>query len=68
MNEDDVIAKLRRRCRGTTQRQVAADIGISPQLLNDVLRERRSPGPAILRALGLQFHAAYKPTNGRSGR
>jgi transcriptional regulator with XRE-family HTH domain len=65
MNESSVILKLRRRCRGTTQARVAADIGISPQLLCDVLKGRRAPGPAILRALGLEGRRIYRPTNGK---
>ena len=65
MNEESIRVKLRRRCRGTTQAQVARDIGISPQLLCDVLRGRRAPGPAILRALGLEGRRIYRVADER---
>lgn len=65
MTREQVITKLRRRLNGTTQAKVAGDMGISPMALNDVLRGRRPPCPAILSNLGLSRVIRYAPTNGR---
>ncbi len=61
MDIDGVLTKLRRRINGTSQRQVAADIGISPQLLCDILRGYRRPNEMVLNHLGLQEVVTYKP-------
>ena len=51
---DEVLVLLRKRLEDTTQRGLAAKIGVTQQYLCDVLKERRPPGPAILSFLGLE--------------
>jgi transcriptional regulator with XRE-family HTH domain len=48
-----------RKSRGWTQRQAAANWGISPQYLNDLEHERREPGETVLKALGLRKQVRY---------
>lgn len=43
-----------------TQREAAKAWGISYQFLNDLLRGRRDPSPAILNALGMKKVVDYK--------
>ena len=47
-----------------SQSDLAAEIGISPQYLNDILRGRRDPGETVLRYLGLQKRVIYVPLTG----
>jgi DNA-binding transcriptional regulator YdaS (Cro superfamily) len=42
------------------QRAFAAAAGVSPQYVNDVMRERRDLGDSILRALGLKRVVTYE--------
>jgi predicted transcriptional regulator len=61
MDRQGVITKLRRRLRGTTQQQVADDLGISQSLLCDVLRGYREPTDRLLAPLGLRKVVTYRP-------
>ncbi len=61
MTSKDVVAKLQRRLRGYTQVGLAGDLGVSPQYLSDVLREKRLPGDKILEPLGLRAVTVYLP-------
>ena len=45
-----------------SQRAAAHAWGISQQYLCDVLRARRLPGPAILRAVGYELRQRYAPS------
>lgn len=56
-----VLIKLKRRCLGTSQLRVAADMGVSPSYLSDVMTGHREPGPKILTALGLERVIRYRP-------
>ena len=47
-----------------SQSALAAEIGISPQYLNDILKGRREPGETVLRYLGLQKRVIYVPLTG----
>jgi transcriptional regulator with XRE-family HTH domain len=47
-----------------SQASLAAEIGISPQYLNDILKGRRDPGETVLRYLGLQKRVIYVPLTG----
>ena len=49
-----VIQMLIKRKGSRTQSELAAEIGIKPQYLSDVLNRRRDPGPAILNFLNLE--------------
>jgi hypothetical protein len=42
-----------------SQKQAAHDWHISCQYLNDVLHQRREPGPTLLKALGFYRHVEY---------
>ena len=42
------------------QKEWAKEHGISEQYISDFLAERRSPGPAILRALGFELAPYYR--------
>lgn len=61
---DNPMTELRSRVGASSQAQVAKDLGISPQYLNDVLNERREPGKKILQALGLERLVVYVKSNG----
>lgn len=58
----DIIEELQDTLRGTTQKELAAAMGISTQYLSDILHYRRSPGQKVLRYLRLgesTFYLAY---------
>ena len=62
MNENPVL-ELRKMLRGSTQKNVADMLGISPQYLCDVVQGRREPGPKILDALHLERLVIYRRKN-----
>ena len=41
-------------------RAVADDLGISVPYLHDILRDKRAPGPKVLKALGMVKQVSYK--------
>lgn len=45
-----------------TQKSFAEMIGISPQYLNDFLKGRREPGPAILIYFGYEHQPHFRKT------
>ena len=53
LNEEQVIAVIRKEQGERSLRQFAQELGISPAYLSDVYRGNRAPGPAILGRLGL---------------
>lgn len=42
-----LLAQLKKRLVGKTQKALAAELGVTAQYLGDVLRGRRYPGPKI---------------------
>jgi DNA-binding XRE family transcriptional regulator len=58
------IEELRRLTVESTQAEVAKNLGISTQYLNDVIKERRLPGKKILAALGLTKTVSYQKNEG----
>lgn len=57
---DDVRQMLRDKSDGAgSQKALAAQLGVSPQYLGDVLNGKREPGESILEALGLRKVACY---------
>jgi hypothetical protein len=57
----DVIALLAKRCdEAGSQKAFAEANNISAQYVSDVLKQKREPGEAILRALGLQKVESYR--------
>jgi len=59
MNLETLVAQLKRRCAGSNQKVVAAEMGISNNYLSVVLRGKLEPGPKILDALGLEKRVSY---------
>jgi transcriptional regulator with XRE-family HTH domain len=60
VNRQAVLARLRKDVdRAGSQKALAAEIGISPAYLSDVLKENRVPGPSILRFYGLRHESTY---------
>jgi predicted transcriptional regulator len=53
--DEQVIDILAERRGDRTQKELAREIGVSPQHLNDVFNHRRAAGPSILRYLGLEY-------------
>lgn len=45
---------LQGRLDAKSLRAVAADLGISPPYLSDIMLGRRKPGPKVLKALGME--------------
>jgi transcriptional regulator with XRE-family HTH domain len=43
-----------------TQVALARELGVSTGYLNDVLQERREPGPKVLKALRLRRRVVYE--------
>ncbi len=60
MESTQVLKIIRSRINGSTQRQVAHDLGVSTAYLSDVLAGKRNPGPKILQGLGLQQRIVYR--------
>ena len=61
MTEDDVRTKLHRAIQAhDSQKAFAISVGVSAQYVADFLAGRRTPGPAILKALGLKKVVRYE--------
>lgn len=56
----DPLVILRKRQGSRSQKALAAELGITPSYLCDVLQGRREPGPQVLRALGLERVISYR--------
>lgn len=54
------VTELQSRVDRSSQADVAKQLGVSPQYLNDVLRSRRAIGKKILSAMGLERVVAYR--------
>lgn len=57
---DQVREMLRSKLKTKTQLSLAEELGISPQHLSDVLKNRREPFGALLDYLGLERVVSYK--------
>jgi transcriptional regulator with XRE-family HTH domain len=60
MTRDHIIAKLLRMKGSRDKKELAIDLGISPQYLGDVLAGKREPGKAILDELGMEKSISYR--------
>jgi len=56
---------LQVRLQSTTQTALARELGVSVGYLNDVVNERREPGPKVLKGLKLRRRVVYEPINGK---
>lgn len=61
LTRHDVVELLFSMVKVCSQKEVAEELGVSAQYLNDVLLERRKPGKSILVPLGLEQVALYLP-------
>lgn len=50
----DAFRRLKTLCRGATQREAAAKLGISVQYLRDILHKRRPLSDQMLKKVGLK--------------
>ncbi len=57
---DEVIDLMRKRQGERTQRDLAEELGVSQQYLNDVYLRRREPGESILKGLGIVRRVVYE--------
>jgi hypothetical protein len=61
MTKEEVLARLREISRDAGgQNHAARRLGVSVSYLHDVLAQRRTIGPSILQALGLQKIITYQ--------
>lgn len=59
ITKDQVIEILRKRQGERPARQLAEELGVTPQYLSDVFSGRREIGPSILAGLGLERETFY---------
>lgn len=59
LTRDEVIEILRKKQGERTAKELADELGITPQYLSDVFLGRRDIGPSILRPLGLESEVVY---------
>lgn len=57
--KEQVIELLRKKQGNRPAKQLAEELGITPQYLSDVFNGNREIGPAILTPLGLQVDTVY---------
>lgn len=56
----DPILSLKAELQGRTLRELAADIGCSPQFLHQIINRQRPASDSVLRYLGLRKVTAYE--------
>lgn len=56
----DPLTILQKHCDGRPLSEAAKELDVSPQYLSDVLHRRREPGPAILKAIGVERVITYR--------
>lgn len=59
LSKDQVIGILRKRQGERTAKELAIELGITPQYLSDVFAGKRELGPSILSGLGLESEIVY---------
>jgi transcriptional regulator with XRE-family HTH domain len=59
----DPIKLLETNLRNLSQSDLAGRIGISPQLLCDILKGRREPNEKVFRFLGIEKRVTYRKAN-----
>lgn len=57
---DPIDILTRKLLRGKTQRELAAELGISPGYLHDILNDRRPASKAVLDILGIERITTYR--------
>ncbi len=66
LTKESIISLLRKKQGDRSAKELAADLGVTPQYLSDVFLGRREPGPAILRGLRLEAEITYIPAEERA--
>jgi len=56
---DQIVQLLQKKKGDGTAKELARQLGVTEQYLSDVLKGRRTPGPAIIAGLGLEM--VYRP-------
>lgn len=59
LTHSQVVERLQRQVNGSSLRDCAQRLGVSNSYLHDVLNGRRTPGPKLLTAMGLQAITLY---------
>ena len=62
--EFEVVSILRKRCDASTQKDVARQLGISPQYLCDLLAERRPITEEVALKMGFERVVIFKEIEG----
>ena len=57
---EDLLKLLREKQGDRTAKQLAEELGITPQYLSDVFLGKRDPGESILEGLGLKKSTKYE--------
>lgn len=60
LTEQDVIAVLRKRVDASSQVKVAAEMGIHPSMMNDLIHGRRAVSDRIAKKLGYTKKVVYQ--------
>jgi len=60
ITESELIEKLRKRASESTQRAVAQELGISIQMLNDLLHGRRQVSDRLASVLGFERRVVFR--------
>lgn len=55
---------LKTRLVNMSQTDLARELGVSIGYLNDIVMDRRKPGPKVLKALKLRRRVIYEPAAG----
>ena len=63
MTEEELVTMLCHRIDQSSQKDVARELGISPQYLCDIVHYRRTVGNKVLKALGLRKINLYVEAN-----
>lgn len=59
-DSDQVLAMLKDRVEGGTQKDFAAQCGVSAPYLHDMLKGRREIGDKVLEAIGIERLTVYR--------
>ena len=61
ITQEQVIQLMKRRQGKRTAKELAEELGITPQYLSDIYLGKREPGPSVLDKLGLEKEVLYRP-------
>ena len=67
-NEAHIVSMLAHRANETSQKEVAAMLGVTPQYLCDILKRRRPITAAIAEKVGFRLVERFEPVEGFNGK